>query len=169
MARRLLHGKVSAETEELVAAAVSARWASSGDLADALEQLAIEAFTVSAQRRHQLDDLEDDLFRFGRLVSGQPALRSALIGPAPGSAKRDLLANLLADKVSSPSMSLITQLLTHTARPFPAGGARPGRRHSGPAARTAHRGGACRHRADSRHSGAGSLRRSPRPTAREFT
>ncbi|MFY9773364.1 MAG: F0F1 ATP synthase subunit delta, partial [Trebonia sp.] len=28
--------------------------------------------------------------------------------------KRDLLANLLEDKVSSPSMSLITQLLTHT-------------------------------------------------------
>ncbi len=83
VAGRLLHGKVSAETEELVVAAVSARWASSSDLADAIEQLAIEAFTVSAQRRHKLDDLEDDLFRFGRLVSGQPALRSALIGPAP--------------------------------------------------------------------------------------
>lgn len=114
VAGRLLHGKVSAETEELVVAAVSARWASSSDLADAIEQLAIEALTVSAQRRHRLDDLEDDLFRFARLVSGQPALQSALIGPAPENAKRDLLANLLEDKVSSPSMSLITQLLTHT-------------------------------------------------------
>ena len=114
VAGRLLHDKVAAETEELVVAAVSARWASSSDLADAIEQLAIEAFTVSAQRRHKLDDLEDDLFRFGRLVSGQPALRSALIGPAPENAKRDLLANLLESKVSSPSMSLITQLLTHT-------------------------------------------------------
>jgi F-type H+-transporting ATPase subunit delta len=114
VARRLLHGKVAPETEELAAEAVAARWASPGDLADAIEQLAIEAFTISAQRRHKLDDLEDDLFRFGRLVSGQPALRSALIGPAPENAKRDLLANLLESKVSSPSMSLITQLLTHT-------------------------------------------------------
>ena len=112
--RRLLHGKVAAETEELAVAAAEARWASSSDLADAIEQLAIESLTVSAQRRRKLDDLEDDLFRFGRLVSGQPALRSALIGPAPENDKRDLVANLLANKVSSPSMSLITQLLTHT-------------------------------------------------------
>jgi F-type H+-transporting ATPase subunit delta len=114
VARRLLHGKVSAETEDLMAEAAAARWATPGDMADAVEQLAIEAFTEAAQYGGTLDDLEDDLFRFGRLVSGQPALRSALIGPAPENAKRDLLANLLEDKVSSPSMSLITQLLTHT-------------------------------------------------------
>jgi len=114
VARRLLHGKVAAETEELVAEAAEARWASPGDLADAVEQLAIEALTLSAQRRHKLDDLEDDLFRFGRLVSAQPSLREALIGAAPANAKRDLLTNLLANKVSSPSLSLITQLLTHT-------------------------------------------------------
>jgi hypothetical protein len=49
VARRLLHGKVSAETEELVAEAAAARWASPGDLADAVEQLAIEALTLAAQ------------------------------------------------------------------------------------------------------------------------
>ena len=110
---RLLHGQVSSETEDLVAEAAAARWSSPGDLADALEQLAIEAFTLSAQRRHKLDDLEDDLFRFNRLVSGQPGLRSALIGPAPENAKFGLLTNLLTDKVSEPSLKLITQLLTH--------------------------------------------------------
>jgi len=113
VARRLLHGKVSAETEELVAEAAAARWASPGDLADAIEQLAVEALTLAAQLGGTLDDLEDDLFRFGRLVSGQPGLRLALIGPAGESAKRDLLADLLANKVSSPSLSLMTQLLTH--------------------------------------------------------
>src|SRR5215469_6337782 len=82
VARRLLHGKVSAETEELVAEAAAARWASPGDMADAVEQLAIEALTLAAQTAGTLDDLEDDLFRFGRLVSGQPGLREALIGPA---------------------------------------------------------------------------------------
>lgn len=111
--RRLLHGRVSAETEELVAAAAAARWASPGDLADAIEQLAIEALTLAAQLGGTLDDLEDDLFRFGRLVSGQPGLRAALIGPTGTDAKRSLLTDLLRGKVSSPSLSLLTQLLTH--------------------------------------------------------
>jgi F-type H+-transporting ATPase subunit delta len=111
--RRLLHGRVSEATEGLVADAAAAHWATSGDFADALEQLAIEALTMAAQYGGTLDDLEDDLFRFGRVVSGQTGLRAALIGPTGPEAKTSLLANLLANKVSGPSLSLITQVLTH--------------------------------------------------------
>ena len=113
VARRLLHGRVSAATEGLVADAAAAHWASSGDFADALEQLAIEALAMSAQYGGTLDDLEDDLFRFARVVSAQTGLRAALIGPTTPDAKTSLLSNLLSDKVSGPSLSLITQLLTH--------------------------------------------------------
>ena len=67
--RRLLHGKVSEATEGLVADAAAAHWATPSDFADALEQLAIEALTMAAQYGGTLDDLEDDLFRFGRVVS----------------------------------------------------------------------------------------------------
>jgi F-type H+-transporting ATPase subunit delta len=113
--KRLLHGKVSATTEDLVAEAAAARWATSSNLADAIEQLAIEALTISAQLSggSSLDDLEDDLFRFGRVIAGQPGLREALIGPADTAAKQSLLANLLTSKVGAQSLSLITQLLTH--------------------------------------------------------
>jgi F-type H+-transporting ATPase subunit delta len=113
VARRLLHGRVSETTEDLVAEAAGARWATPGDMADAIEQLAIEALTVSAQLGGTLDDLEDDLFRFARVVSGQPGLRTALIGPTGPEAKRTLLENLLSGKVGAPSLSLITQVLTH--------------------------------------------------------
>jgi F-type H+-transporting ATPase subunit delta len=113
VAGRLLHGRVSEVTEELVAAAAAARWATPGDMADAIEQLAIEALTLAAQFGGTLDDLEDDLFRFSRVVFGQPDLREALIGPAGPEAKRSLLENLLSGKVSTPSMKLITQVLTH--------------------------------------------------------
>jgi F-type H+-transporting ATPase subunit delta len=113
VARRLLHGKVSERTEDLVAGAAAARWSTPGDMADAVEQLAIEALTLAAQFGDTLDDLEDDLFRFGRLVSGQPGLREALIGPASADGKGALLTSLLAGKVSSPSLSLITQVLTN--------------------------------------------------------
>jgi F-type H+-transporting ATPase subunit delta len=111
--RRLLHDRVSPASEDLVADAAAARWATSGDFAGALEQLAMEALTLAAQYGGTLDDLEDDLFRFGRVVSGQPGLRGALIGPAGSAAKADLLASLLSAKVSGPSLSLITQALTH--------------------------------------------------------
>jgi F-type H+-transporting ATPase subunit delta len=110
---RLLRGKVTRATEDLVADAAAARWATSSDFADALEQLAIEALTISAQFGGTLDDLEDDLFRFNRVVAAQPGLRSALIGQAGSDAKASLLANLLSNKVSGPSLSLLTQVLTH--------------------------------------------------------
>jgi F-type H+-transporting ATPase subunit delta len=111
--RRLLHGRVSDATEGLVAEAAAAHWATAGDFADALEQLAIEALTMAAQYGGTLDDLEDDLFRFGRLVSAQTGLRAALVGPTTPDAKTSLLTNLLSEKVSGPSLSLITQVLTH--------------------------------------------------------
>jgi len=113
IAKRLLHGRVSLAVEDLVADAAAAKWASPGDLVDATEQLAIEALTISAQLGGRLDDLEDDLFRFSRVVSGQPALREALTGSADAAAKQSLLDNLLSSKVSAPSLSLITQLLTY--------------------------------------------------------
>jgi F-type H+-transporting ATPase subunit delta len=113
VARRLLHGRVSQASEDLVADAVAAHWASSADLSDAIEQLAIEALTMAAQFGGTLDDLEDDLFRFGRVVSAQPGLRSALVGPTGPDAKASLLASLLSAKISGPSLSLITELLTH--------------------------------------------------------
>jgi F-type H+-transporting ATPase subunit delta len=113
VAGRLLHGKISAPTERLVTEAVAATWASPGELSDAIEQLAVEALTIVAQNEDTLDDLEDDLFRFARLVSAQPGLRSALIGTTSPEAKASLLSSLLSDKVSPVSLSLITQVLTH--------------------------------------------------------
>jgi F-type H+-transporting ATPase subunit delta len=110
---RLLRGRVAATTADLAAAAAAAHWAGPGDLADAIERLAIEALALAAQFEGTLDNLEDDLFRFGRVVSGQPQLRSALGGSAREAAKQGLLQDLLATRVSPPSLSLITQVLTH--------------------------------------------------------
>jgi len=82
VAAALLHGKVTRRTEELVVAAVEARWATPGDMVDAIEQLAIEAMVLAAEADGALDDLEDELFRFGRVVAGQPDLRAALADPS---------------------------------------------------------------------------------------
>lgn len=110
----LLHGKISGRTESLVVAAAESRWATSGNMVDAIEQLAVEAMVIAAEAEHGLDDLEDGLFRFGRVVSGQPELRAALASTSlPVERKENLLAALLRGKVTAVSLRLITQMVVH--------------------------------------------------------
>ena len=108
--RSLLDGKVSAPTLDLLTHLVSARWSASRDLADAAEELAVKALVIAAERARQLDDLEDELFRFGRVVAGQPELRLALSDPnLPDERKRGLLGTLLDGKATPVAERLITE------------------------------------------------------------
>jgi F-type H+-transporting ATPase subunit delta len=110
LARSLLTGKVSAATLDLVAGLVSARWSVPRDLADAAEELAARAVVISADRSRKLDELEDELFRFGRVVAAQPALRAALSDPfLPAERKRGLIGALLDGKVTPATEKLVTQ------------------------------------------------------------
>ena len=110
----LLHGKVTQRTEALVVAAAESHWGSPGDLADAVEQVAIEAMVLAADADDSLDELEDGLFRFGRVVSAQPDLRAALADLSlPEEGKRHLLDALLAGKVTPVALALINQMVAH--------------------------------------------------------
>src|SRR5580693_6888652 len=110
IANALLHGKITQRAEALAVAAVEGHWATSGDLVDAIEQLAIEAMVLAAEADGSLDDLEDGLFRFGRVVSANPDLRAALADPSlPEQGKRRLLGTLLEGKVTPVTLSLINQ------------------------------------------------------------
>ena len=110
----LLRGKVTRRTEELVVAAAEGHWATSGDMTDAIEQLAIEAMVLAAQAEDGLDDLEDGLFRFGRVVVAEPDLRAALASTSlPQDRKRELLDALLAGKATPLTLRLITQMVNH--------------------------------------------------------
>jgi F-type H+-transporting ATPase subunit delta len=110
LAGAILGGKVSAEAAGLVKAVAAARWSAPGDLADAVEQLAVQSVVSAAEQEGRLDELEDELFRFGRTVASTPQLRIALTNPfVPAEAKRQLLSSLLADKVTPESLRLITE------------------------------------------------------------
>ena len=114
IAGALLHGKVTQRAEALVVAAAEARWAISGDMVDAIEQLGIEAMVLAAQAEGGLDDLEDGLFRFGRVVAGQPDLRAALADSSlPAERKQALLNALLDGKVTPVTLRLISQMVVH--------------------------------------------------------
>jgi F-type H+-transporting ATPase subunit delta len=110
----LLHGKITGRAEALVAAAAEGHWASSGDLPDAIEQLAVEAMILAAEADDGLDDLEDGLFRFGRVVAANPDLRATLADPSlPEQGKRKLLGTLLDGKVTAVTLGLINQMVAH--------------------------------------------------------
>jgi F-type H+-transporting ATPase subunit delta len=110
----ILGDNVSPETAELLGTVVSAHWSTPGDLVDAIEQLAVLAIVSQADQAGHLDDLEDDLFRFARVVGSSPELRTALGNPfAPADAKRELIRALLADKATPTAVQLITQAALH--------------------------------------------------------
>jgi F-type H+-transporting ATPase subunit delta len=114
LVRSLLNGKVSRPTLDLVAGLAGARWSEPRDLATATEQLAVLAAAAAAGEEDQLDNVEDELFRFGQLVAANPQLRSALSSPvAPAELKRQLLDTLLDGKVTGTSLRLITQASVH--------------------------------------------------------
>jgi F-type H+-transporting ATPase subunit delta len=106
----LLGSRVSADTVELVSSVATSPWSAPADLADAIEQLAVLAVVTEADEAGRLDDLEDDLFRFARVLGTQPELRAALGNPfAPADAKRRLVDTLLSDKASPQTVELVTQ------------------------------------------------------------
>ncbi|WP_113701055.1 F0F1 ATP synthase subunit delta [Nonomuraea lactucae] len=113
--RALLEGKVSEATIATAEAAVSARWSRAGDLPDVLERLGVVAAAAEAESQGTLDEVEDELFRFSRVIAANADLRRALSDPAvPEEAKRQLLRDLLGGKVAPTSLRLITQVAVHS-------------------------------------------------------
>ena len=89
------------------------RWSQNRDLADAFEGLAAESLLAGAESSGRLAALEDDLFRFSRLVAGEPTLRAALTDRAlPIDRKAAVLHELLGGKTSPEAETLITRVIT---------------------------------------------------------
>ena len=116
----LLHAFDDA-TVTVAALAVRQRWSATRDLADALERGGATAFLLAAENAGDLDEVEDELFRFARIVEAQPALRAALGDRAsPLTARRQLVETLLADRVGEPTLRLVQHAVTGRHRSVPA-------------------------------------------------
>ncbi|RSN67817.1 MULTISPECIES: F0F1 ATP synthase subunit delta [Actinomadura] len=112
LVRILLEGKVTPAALGLVADVVALRWSTSSELADAVEVLAVSAEAARAEADGRIDDLEDELFRFSRLVEGEAELRAALTNRAlPDDRKTGLLGALLDGKVTAATSALVTEVV----------------------------------------------------------
>jgi len=110
LAERLFSGKVSAETLVVLKGVTAQRWSSERDLSDTLEAYAVEAVIAQAEAAGRADQLEDELFRFERIVAADPALRAALSDEqAPADKRADLVSTLLSHKVAPETLVLAPQ------------------------------------------------------------
>ena len=109
----ILEAKVSPATLLVVSDVVRAKWSRSRDLVDAVEQAAVLATIAEHGSARELEGVEDELFRFGRIVAGQPELRAALTTDGVSiEHKRTLVENLLSGKVSAATLALVTEAVT---------------------------------------------------------
>lgn len=113
LAQGLFGPHLVAKATELVVDAVTMRWARSGDLTAALEQLGVVALVKAADANGEGDRLEAELFTFGRAVADNPSLRDALSDPARSvTDKQALIDSLLGDKASAGTLRLAQRSVT---------------------------------------------------------
>ena len=75
---RLFTGKLDERTVRLLQTAASERWSAEADLIDGVEHLSRLALLKRAEVDDQIEAVEDQLFRFGRVLDGQPRLTALL-------------------------------------------------------------------------------------------
>jgi ATP synthase F0 subunit b/ATP synthase F1 delta subunit len=111
---RLVSDKVGQPALEVLKAAVSQRWSTSNDLVDAVELVLRNALLTRAEHAGSMDEVEDQLFWFSRIVDARPRL-SILLGDyeAPADSRVRLLRNVL-ESASTTVNPIAVELLSKT-------------------------------------------------------
>jgi F-type H+-transporting ATPase subunit delta len=110
---RLLGTQLDELPLELLRAVVSARWSRPSDLLAAVEDLGAEALLAAEQATGGLDEVEDELFRFARLVDRTPRLSLALSDRGlPIERKNALLERLLGGRVHPATLRLVERVVS---------------------------------------------------------
>jgi F-type H+-transporting ATPase subunit delta len=109
-----LFGKnISSAAQSLLASAASLRWSSPGEIADAIENLAVEAESAVADKNGELEKLENQLFDFARVLKANPDLRQALNTSADtDEGKLALLEAVIKGKYSRSTLNLLRRVVT---------------------------------------------------------
>ncbi|MCV7229729.1 F0F1 ATP synthase subunit B/delta [Mycolicibacterium komossense] len=110
---RLLDGKVGAPALNVLKTAVSQRWSTESNLVDAIEHAGRLALLVRADGENQSEEVEDQLFRFGRILDTEPRLITLLSDyTTPAEGRLALLAKVLeggGDAVNKTAAALLAQ------------------------------------------------------------
>lgn len=112
IAEALLSGKVSDTALETVKTAVGQRWSSEPDLIFAIQHVARLALLVRAERNDETAEVEDQLFRFSRILDGESQLSSLLSDyTTPAEGRIRLLDNVLEGQANDTTKALLAQAI----------------------------------------------------------
>lgn len=119
LVRQVFSSKVPDPVVEVLVEAVGLRWASSADLVAAVERQGVRAELKRADAAGRLDDTEDELFRFARLVEANGELRGALADKAvPVANRQQLVVDLLQDRGGESTVRLARRAVVARERTF---------------------------------------------------
>jgi F-type H+-transporting ATPase subunit delta len=106
--RSLLAGKLGETTVEVLATLAGGRWGAPSELLDATERLGVEVVLRTADKDDKLAEVEDELFRFGQIVSGTQQLTVTLSDPGASTERRvKLVEDLLKGKAQPTTLRLV--------------------------------------------------------------
>ena len=108
----VLGGQVGDSALDILKAAVSGRWSSDSNLVDAVEHVARLALMVRAERGRHAEEVEEQLFWFGRILDAEPQLGTLLSDHTrPADGRVQLLENVLnrSQGVNPTTAALLTQ------------------------------------------------------------
>lgn len=110
-----LFGKViSPSTLSLLESAAALRWSAPGDLADAIERLAVESLAAAAEANSEADRVEEELFAIARIIAAEGELQSKLNDAKYSQdAKGALLRSLFSTSVSTSTSKVLDAIITH--------------------------------------------------------
>lgn len=115
---RLFQGKVPDAALQVATSVVAHRWSNPWDLVDALEGAGNQLLLITAEQAGHLEAVEDQLFRFGRIVAGDSGLRGALDDRSVDGAQRARLAvTLLEGRADETTVALVAQAIRSTSHP----------------------------------------------------
>ncbi|HZA11253.1 F0F1 ATP synthase subunit B/delta [Mycobacterium sp.] len=96
----LFGDKIGDPALEVLKAAVSGRWSTDSNLVDAVEHVARLALLVRAERSDHADEVEEQLFWFGRILDSEPQLSTVLSEYTRPADRRVELLNDVLDRSS---------------------------------------------------------------------
>ncbi|WP_033340186.1 F0F1 ATP synthase subunit delta [Catenuloplanes japonicus] len=109
----LLSGKVGAPALTVLTTLVSGRWSSPAEFLTAVEQAGVDALLISASAAGELGEVEDELFRFAKVVSAEKALGGALAdNSVPAARRTELVRELLSGKAKPVTVRLVEVALS---------------------------------------------------------
>ena len=108
----LFAASTSKSTLDLIVQLVALRWSRTSDIMHAIEQLAVEAEATAANTEDQLDQVEEELFTFSKVLVASNELRQALNSSLDsGDHKAELIKSIFGGKYAASSVRLLEQLV----------------------------------------------------------